>query len=195
MNIREWWMPDAQQQAFRAVLDAFARPGKHATFMDGAGEALPHLLATVLDESMTLADPDRLLDADQRRLLLAPEAGPNEARFILFDGKCAPPPGYEPPLGTLDAPEGGATLILAVEALLLGSQAHSPAEPGCMTLNLRGPGIEDQTTLHVAGLHGAWLDRRAHWVREFPLGVDLVLCARQRLVALPRTTRIDMEGN
>ncbi|MDO9215691.1 MAG: phosphonate C-P lyase system protein PhnH [Lacisediminimonas sp.] len=191
MNIREWWMPDAQQQAFRAVLDAFSRPGKHATFMDGAGEALPHLLATVLDESVTLADPDQLLDADQRRLLLAPEAGPNEARFILFDGKCAPPPGYEPPLGTLDAPEAGATLILAVGALLPGSQAQA----GCMTLNLRGPGIEDQTTLHVAGLHRAWLDRRAQWVSEFPLGVDLVLCAPQRLVALPRTTRIDMEGN
>lgn len=187
MNIREWWMPDAQQQAFRAVLDAFARPGTQAVL--GDSDALPQLLATVLDESVTLADPDRLLDADQRRLLLAPDARTNEARFILFDGRSAPPVDFEPPLGTLEAPEGGATLVLTVDALLPQKQ------PACTTLKLRGPGIADETTLHVAGLHRAWLERRAEWVSAFPLGIDLVLCAPQRIAALPRTTRIDMEGN
>lgn len=187
MNIREWWMPDAQQQAFRVVLDAFARPGTQAVL--GARDALPQLLATVLDESVTLADPGRLLDADQRRLLLAPDAGANEARFILFDGKSAPPEDFQPALGTLEAPEGGATLVLTVDALLPQMQR------ACTALSLSGPGIADKTMLHVAGLHRAWLEYRKKWNSAYPLGIDLVLCAPTGITALPRTTRIDMEGN
>lgn len=183
MNVREWWMLDAQQQAFRVVLDAFARPGTQAVL----GDALPQLLATVLDESVTLADPQHLLDADQRRLLLAPDAPPGLAAFVLFGGKSAPPADFEPALGTLDAPERGATLVLAVDALLPQPQ------PACTTLSLRGPGIADSATVHAAGLDPLWLARRNAWVADFPLGIDLVLCAPQRIVALPRTTHIDLE--
>lgn len=197
MKLRDWWMPDAQQQAFRALLDACARPGKQAVFGDGA---LPLLLATLVDESVTLADPDHLLDPNQRRLLLAPDATVQDARFILCDGRRAPQPGFAPPLGTLDAPEGGATIVLTVQALQpqpqpqpqSQSQSQSHQQPA-VTLLLRGPGVDGSARLHVTGLHTDWLLQRAHWVSAFPLGVDLVLCSPDRVAVLPRTTCIELE--
>jgi alpha-D-ribose 1-methylphosphonate 5-triphosphate synthase subunit PhnH len=188
MKIKEWWMPDAQQQAFRAVLDAFARPGTQAALADPGTHALPVLLATVLDESVTLADPGQVLDADQRRLLLAPHAAAHEAHFVLLDGTAPPAAGFTPALGTLEAPELGATLVLCVPAL-------SPqTRPDALALTLTGPGIETERMLHVGGLQRAWLERRAEWVSAYPMGVDIVLCAGQHIAALPRTTRIQLQG-
>jgi alpha-D-ribose 1-methylphosphonate 5-triphosphate synthase subunit PhnH len=189
MNIKEWWMPDAQQQAFRTVLDAYARPGTQVTVGDAEADATLALLAALLDESVTLADTTGRLDKDQRRLLLAPDAPPSQAHFVLLDGATAPAAEFKPSLGTLEAPEFGATLLLCVQDLL------EQPKPGSMTLRLRGPGIADECELHVLGLHADWIARRAQWVSAFPLGVDLVLCAPRRLAALPRTTRIELQRN
>ena len=189
MNIKEWWMPDAQQQAFRTVLDGFARPGTHMTLGDADTDATLILLAALLDESVTLADTTGRLNKDQRRLLLAPDAPSSQAHFVLLDGSTAPAADFEPSLGTLEAPEFGATLLLNVADLLTKPQ------PGSLTLRLRGPGIADECELHVHGLHAEWIARRAGWVSAFPLGVDIVLCAPRRLAALPRTTRIELQRN
>jgi len=192
MKLAELWLPDAQQALFRAVLDGFARPGTEVAAGGRAGgraggEAALALLATVLDESVTLADPQNRLDPDQRRLLRTPPAPPETARFVLLDGRAAPAPDFRPALGTLESPELGATLVLTVHAL---AGAGAPPPAGSLALRLAGPGVPGERRLHVAGLHPDWLTCRAGWVSAYPLGVDLVLCAADRLVALPRTTRI-----
>jgi alpha-D-ribose 1-methylphosphonate 5-triphosphate synthase subunit PhnH len=186
MNVKEWWMPDAQQESFRAVLDGFSRPGTLVMVGDDRADAVLVLLGTLLDESISLADTIGRLNADQRRLLLAPSASPAQARFVLANGAVAPAPDFIPSLGTLESPELGATLLLTVADL-----AATP-QPGNTTLSLRGPGIANECVLHVAGLHSEWIARRANWVSSYPLGIDLVLCATDRLVALPRTTRIEI---
>ncbi len=185
MRPAAWGTPEAQQQAFRAVLDGFARPGTLvAAPADGA---VLMFLSAVLDESVTLADPLDLLSADTRRLLLAPSATVDKARFVLLDGRTPPAATLQPALGTLESPELGATVVLAVDAL------HDPSQPGSgqtTILQLQGPGVPGTRALAVDGLHPGWLDRRAAWVAAYPMGVDIVLAAPHTLVALPRTTRV-----
>lgn len=187
MKPSEWWTPDAQQQAFRAVLDGFARPGTRVQAQE-QGAALMFLSA-VLDESVSLADPLGLVDRDARRMLLAPTAPAAQARFILLDGRTPPDAGFQPTLGTLESPELGATLVLTVDAL---GDAPTPAD-AAVVLQLQGPGVPGTRVLSVTGLHTDWLARRAVWVGAYPLGVDIVLAAPDALVALPRTTRIAIE--
>lgn len=117
MSAHPWWQAEAQQTAFRALLDGFARPGKLIRPEDSRIDPLLMLLSTLLDESVSLADPGCLLDADQRRLLLAPSAPLEQARFVLLDGRQAPDAGLTPALGTLESPEFGATLVLCVDSL------------------------------------------------------------------------------
>jgi len=184
MKPSEWWMPDAQQQAFRAALDGFARPGTLVPAQQQG--AVLMFLSAVLDESVSLADPLGLVGTDARRLLLAPTAPAAQARFVLLDGRRPPDAGFRPALGTLESPELGATLVLMVDAV---SDAPSPTD-AAVVLQLQGPGVAGTRVLAVTGLHHCWLERRAAWVAAYPLGVDIVLATPDALVALPRTTRI-----
>lgn len=184
MKPAEWWMPDAQQQAFRAVLDGFARPGTLVPAQQPS--AVLMFLSAVLDESVSLADPLGLVGTDARRLLLAPTAPEAQARFVLLDGRRPPDAGFQPTLGTLESPELGATLVLTVDAL----SDSPPAEDAAVRLQLQGPGVPGTRVLAVSGLHPDWLTRRAAWVGAYPMGVDIVLAAPDAMAALPRTTRI-----
>lgn len=184
MKPAEWWLPDAQQRAFRAVLDGFARPGTLVPAQPP--DAVLMFLSAVLDESVSLADPLGLVGTDARRLLLAPTAPEAQARFVLLDGRRPPDAGFQPALGTLESPELSATLVLTVDAL---SDAPSPAD-AAVVLQLQGPGVPGTRVLAVSGLHPDWLARRAVWVGAYPMGVDIVLAAPDAMVALPRTTRI-----
>ncbi|ABM97200.1 phosphonate C-P lyase system protein PhnH [Methylibium petroleiphilum] len=188
MKPADWWTPQAQQQAFRAVLDGFARPGTRVPATPPG--AVLMFLSAVLDESVSLADPGGVLGADLRRLLLAPTAPAALARFVLLDGRRPPEAGFEPALGTLESPEGGATLLLTVDAV--GSSRSEATQEEDVVLHLQGPGVAGTRTLAVSGLHPDWLARRAAWVAAYPLGVDIVLAAPDALVALPRTTRIEI---
>lgn len=184
MKPAEWWMPDAQQQAFRAVLDGFARPGTLVPAQQPS--AVLMFLSAVLDESVSLADPLGLVGTDARRLLLAPTAPEAQARFVLLDGRRPPDAGFQPTLGTLESPELSATLVLTVDAL---SDALTTAD-AAVVLQLQGPGVPGTRVLAVSGLHPDWLARRAAWVGAYPMGVDIVLAAPDAMAALPRTTRI-----
>lgn len=184
MKPGEWWMPDAQQQAFRAVLDGFARPG--TLVQTQQQDAVLMFLSVVLDESVSLADPQGLVGAQARHLLLSPTAPATQARFVLLDGRRPAEADFQPALGTLESPELGATLLLTVDAL---SEAPFPTE-AAVVLQLQGPGVPGMRALAVTGLHSDWLARRAAWVGAYPMGVDIVLAAPGALVALPRTTRI-----
>lgn len=184
MKPAEWWMPDAQQQAFRAVLDGFARPGTLVPAQPPG--AVLMFLSAVLDESVSLADPLGLVGTDARRLLLAPTAPEAQARFVLLDGRRPPDAGFQPTLGTLESPELSATLVLTVDAL---SDVLTTAD-AAVVLQLQGPGVPGTRVLAVSGLHPDWLGRRAAWVGAYPMGVDIVLAAPDAMAALPRTTRI-----
>lgn len=173
------------QAAFRAVLEALSRPGRILR----AGSALTppaplnRAAAAVL---LTLADADTPLWLDAgaeaeawlRFHCGAPlVADPGAATFALAARE--PPAIATLAQGTEDEPQRGATLVLQVAALEEGAGWQ-----------LTGPGIEHKHRLRVAGAPAgfvaAWGANRA----AFPCGVDVVLCAGDRLAALPRTVMI-----
>jgi alpha-D-ribose 1-methylphosphonate 5-triphosphate synthase subunit PhnH len=178
------WHPAQQQQLFRSLLDAFSYPGRIQTCTAQAEPWLA-LLGALLDGQTTLSDPQDMLEESIWPKLEAQRVPYELAAFILLDGSQAPE--KVPSLGTLEEPEGGATVLLRVASL------HEESA-GALSLKLTGPGIRQPVTIGVDGLHADWINARNDWVSSFPLGVELVLCDAQRFVALPRTTRIVIGG-
>ena len=182
--------PHESQRVFRGVLDAFAHPGRIVTVADApaAPGALCRATAAFL---LTLADRDT-------PLWLAPEfdtpevsdfvrfhtgapivGGRVEAAFaVLAHDQLLPFDTFS--IGTDTYPDRSATLVVEVPALGAG-----PA------LTWRGPGIDGQASVAVAGLgHVFWLDWAANH-SLFPCGVDVVFAAGSQLVALPRGIAVE----
>lgn len=176
--------PAVQQRVYRRLLTAMAYAGRIEDLDPVIGDerAALAVLATLVDHAIGLADPQDLLKTDERRFLGTRDATPEEADFVLLDGRRPPPTGFEPRLGTIPCPDRSTTLVLEVGRLGAG-------EP----LRLTGPGIADRLELRVDHLDQAWLAARTAWCVAFPLGVDLILCDAARIACLPRTTRIEKE--
>ncbi|MFA6972056.1 MAG: phosphonate C-P lyase system protein PhnH [Gallionella sp.] len=179
------WQPMLQQQVFRGLLDAFSYPGRITACADSETTACLAILVALVDGETTLADPQQWLSSALWSKLEARHSIPEKAAFILLDGFQAT--DFKPSIGTLDAPETGATILLRVNSL-------HPDLSGNLRLQLRGPGIESTTSISVDGLHPAWITARQEWVSAFPLGVDLLLCDAHHFVAIPRTTQVEVGG-
>ncbi|WP_240046754.1 phosphonate C-P lyase system protein PhnH [Paracraurococcus ruber] len=175
------------QACFRAVLEAMARPGRVHRVAAPPEPPAP-LAAAAAAVLLTLADADTpaWLDAGAgAEAWLRFHAGcplaasPAQAGFVLACG--APPRLAALAQGTEEEPHRSATLILQVKAL----------EPGA-GWRLTGPGIEREHRLLVEGMPP---DFPAQWAANragFPCGVDVILCAGDRLAALPRTTALEI---
>jgi len=174
------------QRCFRALLEAMSRPGRVQRLATGLEPPSPlsQAAAAVL---LTLADSDTPVWTD---------AGAGAADWLRFHAGCplaaapegatfllacaAPPPLAALQAGTEEEPHRSATLVLQVAELQEGAGWR-----------LTGPGIESVHRLLVKGLPDGFL---AAWTANharFPRGVDVVLCAGDRLAALPRSTRIE----
>lgn len=177
------------QQAFRAMLDALARPGRIAKVAADFGypiDLAPSLAAILL----TLCDLDT-------RVFLAPgfDDGPvrdwlrfhtgapvttdmQQADIILLHGSRLPPLDRIP-LGSDEAPEKGATLLIQVQTL------DGPAAMEC-----RGPGIKSAERLPMLGLPESFWRQRSMLSSAFPRGADIYFGHGAMLIGLPRSTAI-----
>jgi alpha-D-ribose 1-methylphosphonate 5-triphosphate synthase subunit PhnH len=176
------WTPAVQQQLFRALLNAMARPGsleKNVRFAEGGPSGLP-VLAMLVDGEVSLADPHQLLQKSDWPLLQSAEKPADTADYVLCAGDRTPE--FVPKLGTLTSPEQSATLVISVGNL----------NAGPTRLKLKGPGIAETTSLDIDGLDRSWIRARQDWVDEFPLGVDLILVSETQLAAIPRTTKVEV---
>jgi alpha-D-ribose 1-methylphosphonate 5-triphosphate synthase subunit PhnH len=190
LNVSAIWLPDFQQQNFRAILEAMARPGScqalalngNEVDSDALEDAYIAVLASLLDNSVTLADPDMLISQDNTVLLQANSTDSEQADFILCRGDRMP--DFELKLGTLPSPELSATIILIVKKI-------DDRQQGDLNLRLSGPGINDQKYCAISGLNLQWLAAREEWISSFPLGVDLLLVDDAKVMALPRTTKVE----
>ncbi len=180
------------QAAFRALLEATARPGSRATLASAAppaprAAAMAALALTLLD-----ADTPVWLDEEARS---GPAPGwlrfhcgcrivsrPEDAAFALAAGKIEASVLARLPAGTDEYPDRGATAVLSVAAFGRGRR-----------LRLAGPGIDGTATLAVAGLPAGFAAMRAANHRLFPRGVDHLLVAGGEVVALPRSTAVAEE--
>lgn len=172
------------QATFRAVLEAMSRPGR-VQWAGGALRPPAPLNQAAAAVLLTLADADTGFAHDAGAAAEAwlrfhcgmPLVAPGTAAFVLATG--TPPALAALARGSEEEPQAGATLVLQVTALVEGEGWR-----------LAGPGIETEHRLRVegapAGFVAAWAANRA----GFPLGVDVLFCAGDRLAALPRTTMI-----
>lgn len=181
------------QQAFRALLDAMARPGRVTTIETEAGhpEGLAPALAAAL---LTLADLDTPVwlgpgfDSETMKTWLRFHSGaplaakPDQAAFAVLNA--AKMPALESfSFGTDESPERGATLLIQVSGLT-----------GAAAMTWKGPGIKESISMPFCGLDQSLWKQRAALNIEFPRGVDLYLGCGRDLVALPRSTAISFEG-
>jgi alpha-D-ribose 1-methylphosphonate 5-triphosphate synthase subunit PhnH len=174
--------PRDAAHAFRAAMSAMARPGRIER-LAGARPPAP-LSAAAGTLILTLCDPETPVHlagahdtAEVRGWIAfhtgAPVVGRAEAAFAVGTWEAlAPLDGYR--IGEAEYPDRSATLIVEMAAL----------EPEGATLT--GPGIRDSVRLSLPETEA--FRRNA---QLFPLGLDVFLTARDRVAALPRTTRVD----
>ena len=173
------------QACFRAVLDAFARPGSIHAVAAPLEPPAPLCRATAA-ALLTLVDGDTPLwvddAADEAWDWIAFHCGAIRAEKGLAGfGVSLDAVGLSGfRAGSDDAPEDGATVVMQVAALGAGRQ-----------LRLSGPGLQHPAPFAVDGMPEGFV---AEWAANralFPRGVDLVLCAGDRLAALPRSVTIE----
>ena len=187
------------QQAFRAVLGAVARPG-HIVTVGAHLAPPPRLHAATAAVALALLDFESPLWVDlsvgaEARDWLAFHTGapfverPSAATFAIVAepdrlGRLASAAGSSNLLdafdmGTDERPDRSATVVIQVGAVDAGAGYR-----------LTGPGILGEARLTVHGLPDAFWSALRENHGCFPRGVDVLLTAGARLVALPRTTRV-----
>lgn len=178
------------QRIFRGVLDAIAHPGRIVPLPpppDPPGPLVPAAAAVAL----TLLDYETPLWLDA-----AAGAGPvadflrfhcgchlvaasERAAFaLLTDAEALPPlDAFDP--GSDDFPDRSATVIVQVAGLRAG-----------MGHRLRGPGIDGERRIDIQGIPERFWTMCLENHGLFPRGIDFLLVADSRVVALPRTTLV-----
>ncbi len=187
--------PTSESQfIFRKLLDAMSRPG---TVHDLSAAPVPPVgvsraAAAVV---LTLADQDAplWLDRDIRGSEVETWFRFHSGAPMVTDGAAAALAvvTHEPSKvnlgifnqGDAKYPDRATTVIVEV-----------PSLDGGQTITLAGPGIQSTTTIAPAALDVEFWRRRAEIVSKFQFGVDLFITAGDRLFAMPRTTRVDLQG-
>jgi len=194
------------QQTFRTVLDAMSRPGRVLTLPTTATRGIVPPASTPSDRPMsagTAALLLTLLDAETSVHLGGALGSAAAASYLRFHtgARLSSEPELaafavaraaeldaalwsDLDLGSDEAPQRGATLIVEVDSLDADAATR---------LNLRGPGIETMQALAVTGLSNGFWAWRVQTAALLPRGVEIILVCGDRLAALPRTTRIERE--
>ncbi len=179
------------QQAFRAVMNAMARPGRIAAVDVGFAPPAP-LNAAAAAVLLTLADfetkvwSDAGVDVSAAQFLRFHTGARliDEARLadfaLITDAQNAPALDVYPN-GTPDYPDRSATVIIQVADF--GDHWR-----------LTGPGINGETRFSAAPLPQDFVAQwRGNHVR-FPQGVDVIFAGQGQIAALPRSTEIVEAG-
>jgi len=178
----------ASQATFRAMMDAFARPGTvqrlpravaaRAPMSAGAAAVALALLdyETPVWLDAALAQGGEVADWIRLHAGARVTSDPAEAAFaFIADPAHAPAFDVFSP-GTPEYPDRSATLVLQVEDFGSGEG-----------LSLSGPGIADARAFSARPLPGDFPARIAANRALFPRGVDVVLVSPEAVAALPRS--------
>ena len=178
----------ASQAAFRARMDALARPGTVKPLPPAAAAPSP-LSATAAAVALTMLDYEtpvwldaplaqRPQVADWVRLHTGARvtSDPREAAFAFIADPVHAPAFDGFSLGTPEYPDRSATLVLQVEDFGSGQR-----------LLLAGPGIADVRSFSARPLPPDFQNRIAANRALFPRGVDMILVSPDAVAALPRS--------
>ncbi|MGI9494314.1 MAG: phosphonate C-P lyase system protein PhnH [Geminicoccaceae bacterium] len=180
------------QTIFRTVLDAMAHPGRIVTI--GDVNAVMPVAPGLLDQAayvvaLTLLDFETSVWLDKR---LATDraavdalrfhcgcplvADPAHANFALIGDASKAPPLSDFHQGTPEYPDRSTTIVMKVRDL--------DGSSGC---RLTGPGIKSEARLAIGGTPSDFWQQWSANQQQYPLGIDLILTAGDRIAALPRT--------
>ncbi len=182
--------PHEAQTVFRAVMEAMARPGRIGTLEAGfdAPDPLGAASAAILIALADFETPiwlDAALSSDRAATdFLRFHTGakfaatPEEASFAVIAEPNRAPPLSAFAHGTPDYPDRSTTLVF---------QTASLSSEGW---RLAGPGIQGEIAFRAAPLPEDFIQQLQDNRARFPLGVDLIFTAGDRIAALPRSTQI-----
>lgn len=185
------------QQTFRKLLKAISEPGTiiNASSPEGLDQLYPSTFAvcqTLLDQQTPLWLSTEFSNPVIQQNLHFNTGMPLakrslDAQFALaYASEITTLDNFAK--GTAEYPERNCTLILQVHTI---SQFWS-TDQNSTTLKLSGPGIKTVHQIAIAGLSQAVLYYLTERPDPFPLGVDFVFTAEQSLVAIPRTTQLEV---
>lgn len=183
----------ASQAAFRAVMEAFARPGDIRTLDEVAAPAPLAPATAALVQALADYETPIWLDAMFAAVPVVGEwirfqtgaavvKDARDAAFALVADSLALPDLDSFAVGTEDYPDRSTTVIVQV-ALFKG-----------LAFTLKGPGIKDRRSLAATPLPVDFAERLRTNRELFPRGVDVVLVAGAQVAALPRSVRVVMEA-
>lgn len=184
----------ASQTAFRAILSALSEPGTLHALDAGieAPEGLQSASAVIL---LTLADyetPLWLAEAGRegaagawlRFHAAAPlTAQPADASFAVIGGAESAPKLADFSVGDDLFPDRSTTILVECAAL-----------EGGEAVTLSGPGIPGTRTVAPQGLRAGFWAEVATNNALYPVGVDMLLVAGNRVMGLPRSTIVTVGG-
>jgi len=183
----------ASQAAFRAAMEAFARPGEIRAV---SGAAAPAPLAPATAALLqSLADYETPIWLDHT-FAGAPDVAEwirfyagapivddkRQAAFALIADAQNMPDVTQFALGSEEYPDRSTTLIVQIERFY----GHP--------FRISGPGIKGARDLAADALPENFAERLAANRELFPRGVDLVLVAGDQIAALPRSVHISREA-
>jgi len=175
------------QRAFRRALDGLAHPGRPYVLGSAIaglklGPAMGHLLLALTDDDTPVWwQKNGSSECEWLRFHTGgrPAAHPGVASFAVLTDAEAMPLLSTFALGSPEAPEKSATLLIEVPSLEAGA-----------AIELRGPGIQESQTVRIAGLaDGFWAQWQGNHA-AFPQGVDIIFTCADKALGLPRTTRV-----
>ncbi len=205
------------QRGFRALLDAVARPGRIGSTDASAVDAPPSMPAAMANcvlvlcdgttpvwLSASLRDDPRVVGFVRFHTESPIVDAPRDAAYAFCARADLPAlalSAFES--GSDERPQDGATLVIEVAGFdARVAQARDPRHtataehaggPVPAMLTLRGPGIESHEDLRVAGIAETFWHARVAMQPAYPAGVDLILCAGARWLAIPRSTQIEAD--
>lgn len=193
MTAQAYALPDNAldtQRTFRALLDAMSRPGEVFTveFDTKCPSALEPAAAAiarcVFDHDTEIWMGDGIAGVEVFDFLKFHCGCPITksgivADFAIVCSRSGLPGVTQFKQGSDSFPDRSTTLIVQVADL----EAGPP-------INITGPGIETESTLNVAGVADYFWQERREQNEIFPRGVDIVFVCGNRMVALPRSTRL-----
>jgi alpha-D-ribose 1-methylphosphonate 5-triphosphate synthase subunit PhnH len=181
------------QTIFRQVLDAISSPGSLHTFgadftFGLANSATTQLLLALTDNSTPVwLSPalrhDEILTQNVKFHTNAPLAESTDTACfaVMAENETVDLTAFS--WGSAEYPETNTTLAIQINGFDRGE-----------TLSLSGPGIDGQRTVFVDGIDNELLKQITQIQRSQPLGIDVLLTSGNQLMALPRTTHIELSN-
>lgn len=179
------------QRAFRATMDAMARPGTieptpvPITAPSPLDPTAAMLALTLCDfDSPIWLDETFAANADVSQFFSFHTSAPvvqdkSEAQFAFFSSFESVGDIAQLAQGSDEYPDRSTTLIIQVDELSANGD-----------ISLKGPGIETTASLNVRGAPLSFWEMVQQNNRLFPRGVDFIFAAPNKLVCLPRSTKV-----